>query len=171
MQYLIGFFGLTLGLLFWVIRVYWAAKALKEMSEDTKHLQKKVAGKLQDTFGTPLTRVSDPSLAAVILMIQLVRAGSPVLAREKERILALMEGPLAIRDSIPVYDRAWQYTAPRVGFSSIADELTPMLREKLDAAGREELLDMLRQVADAYNGASDLQLEAIEGLRSRLARV
>ena len=170
MQYLIGFFGLTLGALIWVIRVYWAAKALKQPNQDAKGLQRRVAERFQDSFGTPLSRVSDPPLAAVILMIQLVRTGSPVLAREKDRILALMEGPLAIRDAAATFEHAWGYTAPRAIFSAVADELTPMLREKLDETERLELIEMLTQVAEAYNGASDLQIEAIARLKSRLTR-
>ena len=171
MQYLIGFFGLTLGVLYWVIRVYWAAKALKEPNQDTKGLQRRVADRFQDTFGAPLSRVSDPSLAAVILMIQLVRTGSPVLAREKDRILALMEGPLAIRDAAATFEHAWGYTAPRAIFSAVAEELTPMLRERLDETGRLELIEMLIQVAEAYNGASDLQIEAIARLKTRLTQL
>ena len=69
-----------------------------------------------------------------------------------------------------MFERALAYIQPRLIFSSVADELTPMLRAKLDPPERLQLVEMLAKVANAFNGASDLQLEAIARLKRRLGQ-
>ena len=119
-------------------------------------------------FGTPLGRVQDPRLAATILMLQLVRTGAPVTAAEKTQIMELMESPLGISNIERIFVRAWGYTEQNRVFSPIADELVPLLRNKLDMDERMQLLDMLRKVAGAYGEPSELQIEAIARLKRRL---
>lgn len=156
--------------LYWVLRTHNTVKAVKELNQDTRGLQRQVSSGIQRLIGTKLERVSDPRLAAVILMIQLVRTGSPVTAQEKTRILELMENPLGIADISALFERAWSYTTPRLFFSSVSDELTPMLRAKLDLPERVQLISMLTKVANSYGDASDLQSEAIARLKTRLTR-
>ena len=169
MPVLIGLAGLAIAVLFWVLRAHSTVKAVKELDSDTKGLQRRVKHGLERLIGSKLERVRDPRLGAVILMIQLVRTGSPVTAQEKTQILELMENPLAISDISAMFARAWDYTTPRLFFSSVSDELLPMLREKLDQGERLQLISMLTKVANACNGASDLQIEAIARLKKRLA--
>ena len=170
MPVLIGLAGLAFAVLYWMLRTHTTVKAVKELNQDTKGLQRQVKSGIQRLIGTKLERISDPRLGAVILMIQLVRTGSPVTAQEKTQILELMESPLGIADISAMFERAWAYTTPRLFFSSVADELTPMLREKLDLPERLQLVAMLAKVAGAYHGASDLQAEAVARLKTRLTR-
>jgi uncharacterized tellurite resistance protein B-like protein len=170
MARLAALIGLVLAVLYFLVRANKAAKAARELNRDSKGLQRRLRNGVTRLIGTPLARVNNPGLAAVILMIQLVRTGTPVTAQEKTKILELMEESMRIANSSAVFEQAWAYTTPRGFFSSVADELIPMLRERLDIAARGELIAMLTQVADALNGASDLQLEAIARLKNRLLR-
>lgn len=123
---------------------------------------------LEDIFRAPLRRVDDVRLAAVILMIQIVRTGSPITASEKTRILDFMEHPLEIEAISGVFERAWPYTQARMPFARIADDLVPLLRRHLTPTERHGLIDMLRHVAEAHSPASDLQSAAIRQLGEHL---
>lgn len=157
------------GVLFWVLRVHGTVTQLREVDRDTKHLQRRAKSALTDFFGTPLQRVNDVQLAAVILMIQIVRTGSPITAAEKTRILEVMETTLELTAISATFERAWTYTQARLPFSQVADPLLPLLRDRLTAAEREQLVDMLTKVASAHSAPSELQREAIVRLRRRLA--
>ncbi len=156
------------GILFWILRVHGTVKHLQEVDRDTKGLQSRAKSALESIIGTPLGRVRDVRLAAVILMIQIVRTGSPVTAAEKTQILDFMEEPLKIESPSAFFERAWGYTQARHPFSLVADELLPLLRESLSERERLDFLDMLTKVAGAHSAPSELQREAIVRLRRRL---
>lgn len=156
------------GILFWILRAHGAAKQLQEVNRDTKGLQRRARSVLEDIVGTPLKRVRDPRLAAAILMIQLVRTGSPVTAAEKTQILELLEEPLHVDNVSAMFEKAWGYTQARRPFSLVADELLPLLRDSLDEAERLQLVSMLNKVAGAHSAASELQREAVARLKRRL---
>lgn len=156
------------GALFWVLRAHGTVRQLREVDRDTKGLQRRAKSVLEDIIGTPLGRVRDVRLAATILMIQLVRTGSPVTAAEKTQILELMEDPLQVENVSAMFERAWDYTQARRPFSLVADELLPLLREALTDAERQQFVTMLTQVAAAHSSPSDLQREAVARLKRRL---
>lgn len=156
------------GILFWVLRVHGTVRALREVDRDTKGLQGRARSVLHDIFGTQLGRVRDVRLAATILMIQIVRTGSPVTAAEKTQILELMEHPLAVEAISATFERAWGYTQARRPFSLVADELLPLLRESLTGPERAQLVEMLSKVAGAHSSPSELQREAVARLKRRL---
>jgi uncharacterized tellurite resistance protein B-like protein len=116
----------------------------------------------------PLHQLQDVRLAAVILMIQIVRTGSPLTAAEKNMIFDLMADPMAIENRQAVFEIAWQMTDRGRVFSQVADDLTPLLASRLNMQERLDFIDMLTKVANAYGEASDLQLEAIVRLKRRL---
>ena len=169
MPILIIFGAVIVSVLFWLLRAHYTVKQLKEIDQDTKGLQRKAKSVFENLVGTPLQRVNDVSLAAVILMIQIVRTGSPITASEKTRILELMESPLEIQSISATFERAWRYTQERRPFSLVADPLLPLFREKLTEAERMQLLDMLTMVASAHSAPSELQREALVRLRRRLS--
>ncbi|SDA26371.1 Tellurite resistance protein TerB [Methylobacterium sp. UNC378MF] len=168
MPILLGLIGLIAAGLFWILRTHGTIKGLQEVNRDTKGLQRRAVSTIEDFVGTPLQRVRDPRLAAVILMIQLVRTGSPLTASEKTRILAYMENPLEVDRISASFERAWGYTQARLPFSQVADALTPLLRDALTPAERGELITMLTQVAGAHSPPSELQREGIARLKRRL---
>ncbi|GJD94397.1 TerB family tellurite resistance protein [Methylobacterium iners] len=165
---IIALLGIIGGIVFWIIRAHSAAQALGEVNRDTKGLQRRAKSALQDIIGTPLRGVRDVRLAAVILMIQLVRTGSPVTAAEKTQILEFMEDPLEVEAISTMFERAWGYTEPRRPFSLVADELLPLLRDQLTEPERLQFVEMLSKVASAHSAPSELQREAIVRLRRRL---
>lgn len=168
MHILLLFVAVIGGILFWILRAHGTVKHLREVDRDTKGLQRRAKSAIEGIIGTPLGRVRDPRLAAAILMIQLVRTGSPVTAAEKTQILELMESPLAVENVSAMFERAWGYTQARQPFSIVADELLPVLRESLTEPERQQLLDMLARVAGAHSAPSELQREALVRLKRRL---
>ncbi|MFM9942227.1 MAG: TerB family tellurite resistance protein [Hyphomicrobiaceae bacterium] len=171
MHIIIGLLALAAGILFFVLRANSAVKAARELDRDTKGLQRRFKHGMQSLIGTPLGRVGDARLAATILMIQLVRTGTPVTAAEKTKILELMDDPLGIKDASAMFEKAWGYTEPRAFFSGYVDELLPLLRDRLNEPERQQLVAMLTDVANAYGEASELQREAIVRLEKRLLRL
>lgn len=165
MVIILGFLILAVGLVFWGLR---ARTPQSGVGSDGPELKRHARSALQDIFHSPLRRVDDVRLAAVILMIQIVRTGSPVTASEKTRILEFMENPLGIKAVSTVFERAWPYTKARMPFARIADDLVPLLCRHLTRAERLDLVDMLTQVAEAHSPASDLQSAAIVRLKGRL---
>lgn len=168
MVVIVAALGILAGILFWILRAHGAAKALGEVNRDTKGLQRKARSALEDIVGTPLKRVRDVRLAGVILMIQIVRTGSPVTAAEKTQILDFMDTPLGIESISATFERAWGYTEARRPFSVAADELLPLLREQLTQAEQLQFVDMLTEVAGAHSPPSELQREAVARLKRRL---
>ena len=168
MPILIIFAAIIASVLFWLLRAHYAVKQLKEIDQDTKGLQRKAKSAFENIIGTPLQRVNDVRLAAVILMIQIVRTGSPITASEKTRILELMENPLEIQTISATFERAWRYTQERRPFSLVADPLLPLFREKLTGEERVQLVEMLTKVASAHSAPSELQREALVRLKRRL---
>jgi uncharacterized tellurite resistance protein B-like protein len=156
------------GVVFWVLRAHGTVTRLREVDRDTKGLQRRARAAFDDFFGSALQRVSDVRLAAVILLIQIVRTGSPITAAEKTRILELMETPLEIERISQTFERAWAYTRPRYPFSQIADPLVPLLKARLTEAERLQFVEMVRSVASAHSAPSELQREALVRLKRRL---
>ncbi|MCJ2093544.1 TerB family tellurite resistance protein [Methylobacterium sp. J-072] len=168
MPILIAVVGILAAIIFWILRAHCTVQHLNDVDHDTMGLQRQAKSVLEDVFGTSLERVRDVRLAAVILMIQLVRTGSPVTASEKTRILDFMETPLGIATMSAMFERAWRYTQARLPFAQVADPLIPLLRGHLTVAERTELIDMLTKVAAAHSEPSALQREAIGRLKRRL---
>ena len=50
-------------------------------------------------------------------------------------------------------------------FTPIADELTPLVRQRLVLDERLELIKILKTVSNAYGEASGLQVEAVDRLK------
>jgi len=165
---LIAIVGILAAIVFWILRAHRTVRHLDEVDQDTKALQWRAKSVLEDAFGTSIERVRDARLAASILMIQIVRTGSPVTASEKTRILEFMEIPLGITMISAMFERAWDYTQARLPFSQVADPLIPLLRRNLTVAERTDLIDMLTKVAGAHSAPSALQREAISRLKRRL---
>ncbi|CAO4153411.1 tellurite resistance TerB family protein [Methylorubrum extorquens] len=168
MPILVIFTAVVVGVLIWILRAHYTVKQLKEIDQDTKGLQRKAKSAFENFVGTPLQRVNDVRLAVVILMIQIVRTGSPITASEKTRIFELMENPLEIQTISATFERAWRYTQERRPFSLVADPLLPLLREKLTGEERMQLVEMLTKVASAHSAPSELQREVLARLKRRL---
>ncbi|WP_029006356.1 TerB family tellurite resistance protein [Azorhizobium doebereinerae] len=168
MPILFGLIGLLAAGMFWIVYMHRTVKGLQDVDRDTKGAQRRALSAIRNIVGTPLERVRDPRLAAVILMIQLVRTGSPVTASEKTKILEFMEDPLGLEAISAAFEQAWGYTQPRYPFSQVADVLTPLLRQKLTPEERTDLIAMLNQVASAHSAPSELQSEGIVRLKKRL---
>jgi uncharacterized tellurite resistance protein B-like protein len=168
MHILIAVAGIIAAVIFFLVRANYAVRAAKELNQDTKGLQRRAHQSFQQIFGTRLSRIRDPQLAATILMIQLVRTGSPVTAQEKTAILDNLADPLGVTSPQAMFERAWGYTENRKFFSLVGDELLPLLRESLTHEEKKQFVEMLEKTANAYSEASDLQQSSISRFKKRL---
>ena len=158
----------SVGILIWVLRTRGLGKPVNAVDRDTKGLPRRTRSALRELISIPLERVDDVRLAAVILMIQIVRTGSPITASEKTRIFELMETPLQVEAIAATFERAWSYTQARRPFPQVAEPLVPLFREHLTEDERLHFVEMLTQVASAHSAPSDLQREALARLKRRL---
>lgn len=150
------------GVLVWIVR------AKRGPGREVEDLRRRNESPLAHLVGVPVGRLRDVRLAAVILMLQLVRTGSPVTAAEKTKILEFMEDPLRVEAASAMFEVAWGYTQARRPFAQLADALLPLLRERLTLDERLQLVDMLNSVASAHSATGELQRKAIAGLRRQL---
>ena len=67
MPILLGLIGLIVAGLFWILRTHGTVKGLQEVNRDTKGLQRRAVSTFENLVGTPLQRVRDPRLAAIII--------------------------------------------------------------------------------------------------------
>ncbi len=169
MPILLGLVAIVGGLLFWLHRLNHSVDTMRELDGETQGLQRHARNAGLTISGTRLQRVNDPRLAATILMLQLVRTGAPVTAAEKTQIMEIMENELHVAKIEAMFVRAWGYTEGNRVFSPVADELVPLLRNRLTPVERADLIGMLTRVANAYGEASELQLAAIARLSRALA--
>jgi uncharacterized tellurite resistance protein B-like protein len=160
------------GGLYWLLRSSKASKPAQMQAEQAprpRSLDRGIDLPDPDVLARrPLHKLEDVRLAAVILMIQLVRTGAPLTASEKNVIFDLMADPLEIEDRQAMYELAWRMTDRGRVFSPVADDLAPLLMDRLTLAERLDFIEMLSKVASAYGEASDLQREAIVRLKRRL---
>lgn len=157
--------------------LYWLLRPAKTRKPAEMLADREIEGPLQLGAGgansgalvrRSLHKIADVRLAAVILMIQLVRTGAPLTAAEKNAIYDLMTTPLEVEDRQAMFELAWQHTDSGRVFSPVADDLTPLLIARLTPSERLDFIAMLDRVANAYGEASDLQREAIVRLKRRL---
>ncbi len=168
MHIILGLITLVGAIGYLLYRMQQTAETVKDLDRNTQGLQRRAKRGFTSVFGTPLSRVRDPKLAATILMIQLVRTGAPVTAAEKTTILDQIADGLGVESPQALFEQAWAYTENRAFFSMVADELLPLLRNQLTMDEREVLIDMLQKTADSYNEASELQQSSINRLKKRL---
>jgi hypothetical protein len=103
---LLGLNALSVVVFYWIYWANSAVKAAKEPNDETRGLQRGVKHGLHNIIGTPLRRVRDVRLAAVMLMIQLVRTGAPLTPAQKQKIFASLDDPLRIEDRQVMFERA-----------------------------------------------------------------
>jgi len=152
--------------IWWLLRV--GFDTFRPGSEEARGRRRFRLGAPDLLSGTPLKEINDARLASIVLMIQLIRMEAPLTAPEKNAILTLMENPLGIAPRQAMYERAFRLTERGRSFTSVAEDLLPLLLVRLALAERLQLLSMLGQVAEAWGEASEGQRAAIAGLRQRL---
>ncbi|GJE16802.1 tellurite resistance TerB family protein [Methylobacterium marchantiae] len=161
-MWIVALLLLAAGILVWII----SGKRGSDTNVD--EMVRRARSPLAKLIGIPIERVRDVRLAAVTLMLQVARTGSPVTAAEKSRILEFMRDPLEVEAISAMYEVAWSYTQARRPFPLLAGELLPLLRETLTPDERLQLVDMLIAVASAHSEMGELQHKAITQFREDL---
>jgi hypothetical protein len=115
-----------------------------------------------------LRDIDDVRLAAVVLMIQLVRTSTSLTAAGRNLIHDLMADPLGVENRPAMFEQAWRLTDRGRVFSPMADDLVPLFVHRLTLAERLDFIDMLTRVARTGGEPSDLQVEAVARLKRRL---
>src|SRR5580765_7631658 len=98
MPFLIAIIVIACFILIWMLRAHSTIRAVRELNQDTRGLRRRASSGIRRFIGSPHTRIRDPRLAAVVLMIQLVRTGTPMTTDEKVKIIELMSDPLQVDD-------------------------------------------------------------------------
>ncbi|CAO4177861.1 tellurite resistance TerB family protein [Methylorubrum populi] len=159
---------LIVGVLLWRLKNHYVIVRRTKFERNREGVERRSGSSLERFLATPLPYVSDVRLAAVILMIQIVRTGNPLTVSEKSRILAFMEHPLEMTSLASAFEEAWRYTEARRPFLLTAEPLLPLFREQLTEAERVEFVGMLTSVASAHSEISELQRVALTRFRHRL---
>lgn len=160
--------ALIVAMLYWIVQRYRVPLDPDLNESGIDGLLHRTAVTRLDGARWRLWQVRDVRLAAAILMLQIVRTGSPVTQAERDRILGFLADPLRIRDPAAMLERAMDYAVARRPFHQTADLLLPLLRERLTDDERDALIAMLIAVAGAHSPPSDLQRAALARFRDRL---
>ena len=115
-----------------------------------------------------LRQIDDTRFAVAILMLQIVRTGSPVTGAERARMLQFLADPLQVGDPAAMLDKAMGQAAVRRAFHLTAGAVLPLLRRRLTRDEQEALLAMLNAVAGVHNPPSARQGAALARFRADL---
>jgi uncharacterized tellurite resistance protein B-like protein len=160
--------ALIIGVLYWVVRMYRVPLGADGSTHGIEGLRSRTGLRLVEPDLWRLTQIDDARFAAAILMLQIVRTGSPVTCAERARILRFLADPLHVADPVAMLDMAMDYAGARRPFHLTAEAVLPLLRRRLTGEERGALVAMLNAVAGAYSPPSDLQRAAIARFREGL---
>ena len=160
--------ALIIGVLSWIVRMYRVPLGADVSTRGIDGLRNRTGVWLVDPDLWRLERIDDARFAAAILMLQIVRTGSPVTNAERARILDFLADPLQVKDPAAMLDRAMDHAAARRPFHLTAEAVLPLLRRRLTQDERAALLTMLNAVAGAHSPPSVLQDAALARFRDAL---
>jgi hypothetical protein len=118
--------------------------------------------------GSPLTAIDDPALAAATYLVSLAEAGSGLGPQEEEAITAWLRDVARYHDPAEAMTFARWASREVVDVNEVSRKLTPLWRERLDAAKRRELYAAAVSIA-AVRGPDMAQTDALRRLKDRLA--
>ncbi|HMB46833.1 MAG TPA: hypothetical protein VKN63_01010 [Afifellaceae bacterium] len=116
-----------------------------------------------------INAIDDPRTAAVVMAVAVASSEGDMTAEQDDVLKDMMTGMLGIKD--PVEDLTFAKWAVREvnDPNNISMRLHRLWTSSLDMQERQQLVDMVADVAAAGGELSNVQREAIERLRTRLA--
>ncbi len=163
--------AIFLGLFYWLmwgqgleyIEHRWTSARKRRSEAETR------AKTLESQQMAPLRAIDDARDAAVVLMILIGRIRGVLTPEQQKAIEDEMRRVLDLEGEITARFLYAQFAAEQVqDFEKALDGLAPLLREKLGARERTDLLAMLEVVAKVHSGPTHEQDKALGHVTRRL---
>ena len=116
-----------------------------------------------------ISAIDDPRTAAVVMAVAVASSEGDMTAEQDEALTDAMTNMLNVSD--PVEEMTFAKWAVREVSdpNNISMRLHRLWTSSLDMQERQELVDMVRRVAGAGGELSNVQIEAVDRLKTRLA--
>ncbi|MER9950958.1 hypothetical protein [Mesorhizobium sp. M0047] len=170
MPFLIAVLGVLGAAAFWWYRM----KAMNEAARDVADVIGRVQGSVRrkklrkQAALSPLTAIDDPVVAAATLITAIVSEEGPVLPR-REAVIRQVISEIADKkktDEAVIYAK---WAAAQIDDTTVViDKLAPFLRERLDVAERNDLLQMVNRAAQGGEKRLQISDQRILRLRQKL---
>lgn len=170
MPFLIAILGVLGAAAFWWYRM----KAMNEAARDVADVIGRVQGSVRrkklrkQAALSPLTAIDDPVVAAATLITAIVSEDGPVLP-QREAVIRAVISEIADKkktDEAVIYAK---WAASQIDDTTIViDKLAPFLRERLDVAERNDLLQMVNRAAQGGEKRLEISDQRILRLRQKL---
>lgn len=172
MHILLGILA-ALGAIAWFViranQVNRAGRELMETASDAKSLVRRSRWKSKGK-GDLITDIADPRLAATVMMTMVAKSDGDVTERQRDAIQAQMQAGLGLEPqaaSEMLAEARWR-TNDLNDVGTVLRRAAAPIEANCTASERQELLDMLMVVATVEGEVSDLQANAIDGLKRKL---
>lgn len=172
MHILLGILA-ALGAIAWFViranQVNRAGREIMETASDAKALIRRSRWKSKGK-GDLIQDIADPRLAAAVMMTMVAKCDGDVTERQRDAIQDQMEAGLGLEPqaaSEMLAEARWR-TNDVNDVTTVLRRAAPTIESNCTAEERLELIDMLVAVAGVEGAVSDLQTNAIDGLKRKL---
>jgi uncharacterized tellurite resistance protein B-like protein len=170
MPFLIAILGVMGAAAFWWYRMKAMNDAAREVADVVGRVQGNIRRKKlrKQAALSPLTAIDDPVVAAATLITSIVSEDGPILP-QREAVIRSVISEIADKkktDEAVIYAK---WAAAQVDDTTVViDRLAPFLRERLDVAERNDLLQMVNRVAQGGEKSLEISDQRILRLRQKL---
>ncbi|RJT39783.1 hypothetical protein D3227_12630 [Mesorhizobium waimense] len=170
MPFLLAILGVLGAAAFWWYRMKAMNDAAREVADVVGRVQGSIRRKKlrKQAALSPLTAIDDPVVAAATLITAIVSENGPVLP-QREAVIRSVILEIADKkktDEAVVYAK---WAAAQIDDTTIViDKLAPFLRERLDVAERNDLLQMVNRAAQGGEKSLEIADQRILRLRQKL---
>jgi uncharacterized tellurite resistance protein B-like protein len=170
MPFLIAILGVMGAAAFWWYRMKAMNDAAREVADVVGRVQGNIRRKKlrKQAALSPLTAIDDPVVAAATLITSIVSEDGPILP-QREAVIRSVISEIADKkktDEAVIYAK---WAAAQVDDTTVViDRLAPFLRERLDVAERNDLLQMVNRAAQGGEKRIEISDQRILRLRQKL---
>ncbi|TKB78608.1 MAG: hypothetical protein E5W81_14145 [Mesorhizobium sp.] len=170
MHVLIAAIGLLGAAAFWWYRLKTMNDAAREVADVVGRVQGNIRRKKlrKQAALSPLTAIDDPVVAAATLITAIISEHGPVLPQREAAIRSVISeiADKKQTDEAVIYAK---WAASQIDDATVViDKLAPFLRERLDAAERSDLLQMVSRAAEADGQSLQISDQRMLRLRQKL---
>lgn len=155
---------------------YFRAKAARDAADEIFDAAGRIKGKikrkrfLKKVDAATLDSITDPRIAAAVVVVAIARSDSGELSQEQEAVLqAQLASVAGVDNPIEEITFAKWATKDMQDLHTLNRRLLPVLAGNLGMRQRGELVAMVQEVANADRDVSAIQSQAIDNLKRRLA--
>jgi len=169
MPFLIAVLGVLGAAAFWWYRMKAMNDAAREVADVVGRVQGNIRRKKlrKQAALSPLTAIDDPVVAAATLITSIVSENGPILP-QREAVIRAVISEIADKkktDEAVIYAK---WAASQIDTTVVIDKLAPFLRERLDVAERNDLLQMVNRAAQGGEKRLEIADQRMLRLRQKL---